>query len=37
MAAGRKKKKVFTINRRIISPITMRTSETIQSKMAETS
>ena len=37
MAAGRKKKKVFTMNRRIISPIAMRASETIQSKIAESS
>lgn len=37
MAAGRKKKKVFTMNRRIIIPIAMRASETIQSKIAESS
>ena len=37
MAAGRNKNKTFTMNRRMMSPITKRASETIQSKMAETS
>ena len=37
MAAGRKKNKTFTMNRRMMRPITMRASATIHSKMAETS